>query len=118
MEGVTPDLEYGLKQEARARELGMMSEQLKGRSMETFFEAAEDELSLNQFMRRLRKALHTLIERLYRNTLEVRPITPYRALGLHTRAQLEFLVQNLDLIRDYHAEDHAEGRCAPRPVLG
>jgi glutamate synthase domain-containing protein 3 len=43
MEGVTPDLEYGLKQEARARELGMMSEQLKGRSMETFFEPAEDE---------------------------------------------------------------------------
>ena len=43
MEGVTPDLEYGKKQEARARELGMMSEQLKGRSMETFFEPAEDE---------------------------------------------------------------------------
>ncbi len=43
MEGVTPDLEYGKKQEARARDLGMMSEQLKGRSMETFFEPAEDE---------------------------------------------------------------------------
>ncbi|MDH3665663.1 MAG: GXGXG motif-containing protein [Paracoccaceae bacterium] len=43
MEGVSPDLEYGKKQEARARELGMMSEQLKGRSMETFFEPAEDE---------------------------------------------------------------------------
>ena len=43
MAGVTPDLEYGKKQEARARELGMMSEQLKGRSMETFFEPAEDE---------------------------------------------------------------------------
>ena len=43
MEGVTPDLEYGKKQEARARDLGMMSEQLKGRSMETFFEPAEEE---------------------------------------------------------------------------
>jgi glutamate synthase domain-containing protein 3 len=43
MEGVTPDLEYGAKQEARARELGMMSEQLKGRSMQTFFEPAEEE---------------------------------------------------------------------------
>ena len=40
MAGMTPDLEYGLKQEARAREsLGMMSEQLTGRSMEIFFES-------------------------------------------------------------------------------
>jgi glutamate synthase domain-containing protein 3 len=39
----SPDLEYGDKQEARARALGMMSEQLTGRSMETFFEPAEDE---------------------------------------------------------------------------
>jgi glutamate synthase domain-containing protein 3 len=43
MAGVTPDLEYGKRQEARARELGMMSEQLRGRSMETFFEPAEEE---------------------------------------------------------------------------
>jgi len=43
MAGVTPDLEYGKKQEARARELGMMSEQLKGRSMQTFFDPVEDE---------------------------------------------------------------------------
>ncbi len=48
MAGMTPgreygDLEYGKKQEARAREMGMMSEQLTGRSMETFFEPAEDE---------------------------------------------------------------------------
>ncbi|MEO0400672.1 MAG: GXGXG motif-containing protein [Pseudomonadota bacterium] len=38
-----PDLEWGEKQEARARDLGMMSEQLTGRSMETFFEPAEEE---------------------------------------------------------------------------
>ena len=31
MAGMTPDLDYGDKQEARARELGMMSEQLTGR---------------------------------------------------------------------------------------
>jgi glutamate synthase domain-containing protein 3 len=43
MEGVTPDLEYGKKQEARARSMGMMSEQLKGRSMQTFFDPVEDE---------------------------------------------------------------------------
>jgi glutamate synthase domain-containing protein 3 len=43
MAGMTPDLEYGDRQEARAREMGMMSEQLTGRSMETFFEPAEDE---------------------------------------------------------------------------
>ena len=30
-------------QEQRARELGMMSEQLKGRSMQTFFDPVEDE---------------------------------------------------------------------------
>ena len=41
--GWAPDLDWGDKQEARARELGMMSEQLTGRSMETFFEPAEDE---------------------------------------------------------------------------
>ena len=39
----TPDLDWGEKQEKRARELGMMSEQLTGRSMETFFEPAEEE---------------------------------------------------------------------------
>ena len=39
----TPEPEWGEKQEARARELGMMSEQLSGRSMETFFEPAEEE---------------------------------------------------------------------------
>jgi glutamate synthase domain-containing protein 3 len=43
MAGMTPDLEYGQKQEARARDMGMMSEQLTGRSMETFFEPAEEE---------------------------------------------------------------------------
>ena len=41
--GWAPDLEWGDKQEARAKDLGMMSEQLTGRSMETFFEPAEDE---------------------------------------------------------------------------
>lgn len=39
----TPDLEAGDRQEARARDLGMMSEQLTGRSMETFFDPVEDE---------------------------------------------------------------------------
>jgi glutamate synthase domain-containing protein 3 len=43
MERVMPDLEYGKKQEARAREMGMMSEQLKGRSMQTFFDPVADE---------------------------------------------------------------------------
>ena len=43
MAGMTPDLEYGDKQEARARDLGMMSEQLTGRSMEVFFESTEEE---------------------------------------------------------------------------
>ena len=39
----TPEPGWGEKQEARAKELGMMSEQLSGRSMETFFEPAEEE---------------------------------------------------------------------------
>jgi len=37
------DLDYGKRQEARARELGMMTEQLTGRSMQTFFDPVEDE---------------------------------------------------------------------------
>ena len=41
--GWEPDLDWGDKQEARAKELGMMSEQLSGRSMETFFEPAAEE---------------------------------------------------------------------------
>lgn len=41
--GWEPDLDWGQKQEDRARELGMMSEQLTGRSMETFFEPSEEE---------------------------------------------------------------------------
>ena len=39
----SPEPGWGEKQEARARDLGMMSEQLSGRSMETFFEPAEEE---------------------------------------------------------------------------
>ena len=39
----TPDLEAGARQEARAREMGMMSERLTGRSMQVFFESAEEE---------------------------------------------------------------------------
>ena len=41
--GWEPDLDAGRRQEDRARELGMMSEQLTGRSMETFFEPEEAE---------------------------------------------------------------------------
>ncbi|MEM0922218.1 MAG: GXGXG motif-containing protein [Pseudomonadota bacterium] len=39
----TPDVEWTDKQEARAKELGMMTEQLTGRSMETFFDPVEEE---------------------------------------------------------------------------
>ncbi|MEM7669960.1 MAG: GXGXG motif-containing protein [Pseudomonadota bacterium] len=38
-----PEVDYTERQEARARDLGMMTEQLTGRSMETFFEPAEEE---------------------------------------------------------------------------
>ncbi|MEM8793443.1 MAG: GXGXG motif-containing protein [Pseudomonadota bacterium] len=38
----TPEVDWTDKQEARARELGMMTEQLTGRSMETFFEPAAE----------------------------------------------------------------------------
>ncbi len=39
----TPDLDYGKSQETRARDLGMNTEPLTGRSMEVFFEPAEEE---------------------------------------------------------------------------
>ena len=67
----TPDLDWGDKQEARARELGMMSEQLSGRSMETFFEPAEDENLTYAFAKDVDFNKRTEIDTADMDTMEV-----------------------------------------------
>jgi glutamate synthase domain-containing protein 3 len=67
----TPDLDWGDKQEARAKELGMMSEQLSGRSMETFFEPAEEENLTYAFAKDVDFNKRTEIDTADMDTMEV-----------------------------------------------
>ncbi|MCO4764378.1 MAG: phosphotransferase, partial [Myxococcales bacterium] len=86
--------------------VGMELAAMEGRptTLQATFEAATDERATDLFFRRLDKALELLDEKLYRNTLEPGRLVPYRALGLHSRQQLEWLEENADTILDYLAE--------------
>ena len=67
----TPEPGWGEKQEARARDLGMMSEQLSGRSMETFFETAEEENLTYAFSKDVDFNKRTEIDTADMDTMEV-----------------------------------------------
>lgn len=76
-------------------------------TLQDTFEAARTEQSAELFYRLLQKSLRLLTHRLYANTRTVSWVTPYRALGLHAEAQLQFLHENVSKILEYaEAESH------------
>jgi ADP-ribose pyrophosphatase len=80
-------------------------------TLQAHFEEADNETALSSFLARFDKALGLLGERLYGNTTRLQGVAPFRAFGLHTAKQLEWLLANGELINAYHAEsDDPEGQ--------
>jgi ADP-ribose pyrophosphatase len=86
--------------------VGMELAAMEGRptTLQDHFEEAEDEASVRHFLARLDKALTLLTGKLYGNTLERAPVAPFRALGLHSTMQLDWLRANGLVILGYMAE--------------
>ncbi len=96
--------------------VGMELAAMEGRpgTLQDTFEEADDEGTLELFMRRLDKSLALLSEKLYRNTRERSRVVPYRAFALHTQQQLEWLRENAELTLSYFGPDlSAESRVDP-----
>jgi len=105
------------------RSLGIAMElaAMEGRpeTLQAHFEEADTETALSSFLARLEKALGLLGEKLYGNTTRLQGVAPFRAFGLHTAKQLEWLRANGELINGYHAEaDDSEGQVDLDQLVG
>jgi hypothetical protein len=94
--------------------VGMELAAMEGKpvTLQDTFEGAEDEEAVRLFLLRLDKAISLLSEKLYGNTSERSWVVPYREFGLHTEAQIRYLVLNAGYIESYLSEEAPEH---PRP---
>ena len=99
--------------------IGMELAAMEGspRTLQSTFEEADSDETLNRFLLRLDKALCLLSEKLYRNTLETTWVVPYRAFGLHAEKHIGRLIQNAEFILSYVKDDlPADGRVDPEQL--
>lgn len=87
------------------------------RTLQDSFEEAESDEALGRFLIRLDKSLELLSDKLYRNTREIGWVVPYRVFGLHTEKQVQWLVQNANLVLSYlEGALPPEGRTDPEQL--
>ena len=75
------------------------------RTLQSTFEEAESDETLDRFLLRLDRALALVSAKLYENTRETTWVVPYRTFGLHAENQIGWLIQNADFILSYLKDD-------------